>query len=309
MTASDEITQKISLTLLNGTGYVFNVDDYMTLRQRHRIVGALVGTCNMRGWSANDCTLPVELTPHETRFLVERGIAQLVSKQQTLLCVPEASELVQYHERLEAGFAAQSKSLKAEKLREAERNMDKILSGKRKKLLKEGISGADIKLDAAQVLQEIADNFVFDRKNAQLEIDYAHTQPHAYTIVEPPSIENSLKYKVFCDFWKRGYYVTAGDAFGADFLLYPGDPLQYHASHIVILLDTPIVEPLHLIAKVRLSVIVNKICVFAYFGSEKASGNDTDGTSASTESKVHYQTVQWEGNRDKQVQAGTSKKS
>uniref|UniRef100_A0A0K8W0B3 tRNA-splicing endonuclease subunit Sen34 n=1 Tax=Bactrocera latifrons TaxID=174628 RepID=A0A0K8W0B3_BACLA len=285
--------KKINLTLINGTGYVFNVDDYIALRQKHRIVGALVGTCNMRGWSANYCTLPLELTPYETRFLVERAIAQLVSKHESLLRVPVAKELTEYQESLDAGFAAQAETLKTEKLHETERNMSKILEGKRKKLLKEGVPEAEIVLDASKILQETADNFVFQRKNAQLEITCAHRQAHTFKIFEPPAIDNALKYKVFCDFWTRGYYVTAGDAFGADFLLYPGDPLQYHASHIVILLDTPIIQPLDLIAKVRLSVIVNKICIFAYFGKDEV------GTDTHVEREVHYQTVQWEGNREK----------
>jgi len=60
------------LTLLNGTGFVFNVDgklynylrkqfytnstfisDYMELRSKHRIMGAPVGTANTKGWSPN----------------------------------------------------------------------------------------------------------------------------------------------------------------------------------------------------------------------------------------------------------------
>ncbi|CAD7005419.1 unnamed protein product [Ceratitis capitata] len=273
------MNEKLNLTLINGTGYVFKVEDYMTLRRKHRIVGALVGTCNVRGWSANDC--------------MERGIAQLVSKRDSLLRVPDEKELAEYHKNLEVSFSAQSETLKAEKLRETERNMSKILAGKRKKLLREGVSDAAIELDASKILQETADNFVFDRKNVQLEIACSHDQPHAFKIVDTPPIQSPLKYKVFCDFWSRGHYVTAGDAFGADFLLYPGDPLQYHASHIVILLDSPIVQPLDLIAKVRLSVIVNKICIFAYFVEGEEKGEDN------AEREVHYQTVQWEGNRDR----------
>lgn len=90
---------------------------------------------------------------------------------------------------------------------------------------------------------------------------------------------SSLKYRVFHDLWKRGKFVTCGDAFGADFLVYPGDPLLYHASHIVIIQPTSVIRPLELIAKVRLSVIVNKNCVFAY---EESTGNT-----------IGYQTVAW----------------
>ncbi|VDN10184.1 unnamed protein product [Dibothriocephalus latus] len=46
--------------------------------------------------------------------------------------------------------------------------------------------------------------------------------------------ETILKCRVFADLWSKGFCVT-GSAMkmGGDFLLYPGDPLFYHASHIV----------------------------------------------------------------------------
>lgn len=97
---------------------------------------------------------------------------------------------------------------------------------------------------------------------------------------EPVFDANSLKYRVFRDLWKRGKFITPGDAFGADFLVYPGDPLLYHASHIVIIQRTPAVRPLELISKVRLSVIVNKSCVFAYEGTGEAR-------------EIAYQTISW----------------
>ena len=39
---------------------------------------------------------------------------------------------------------------------------------------------------------------------------------------------------VFHDLWKKGWYITSGAKFGADFLLYPGDPSQYHATCLVL---------------------------------------------------------------------------
>lgn len=109
-----------------------------------------------------------------------------------------------------------------------------------------------------------------------------------------PLADVSLKYLVFRDFWLKGKYVTCGDAFGADFLIYPGDPLLYHASHIVILMESSKIKPLDLVAKVRLSVIVNKHCVFAYLDEDEAVQG------AGSEPKIVYQTVLWEGNRDKE---------
>lgn len=104
----------------------------------------------------------------------------------------------------------------------------------------------------------------------------------AQLCTEPVYDTNSLKYRVFHDLWKRGKFITPGDAFGADFLVYPGDPLLYHASHIVIIQSKPAIRPLELISKVRLSVIVNKSCVLAY---ETAGGEGGK--------EIAYQTVGW----------------
>ncbi|VDK20021.1 unnamed protein product [Taenia asiatica] len=48
--------------------------------------------------------------------------------------------------------------------------------------------------------------------------------------------ENALvRCKVFDDLWSRGFYITcSASKMGGDFLVYQGDPLFYHASHIVI---------------------------------------------------------------------------
>uniref|UniRef100_A0A1A9WD65 tRNA-splicing endonuclease subunit Sen34 n=1 Tax=Glossina brevipalpis TaxID=37001 RepID=A0A1A9WD65_9MUSC len=284
---------KIILTLLNGTGYIFEIKDYMFLRRYHHIVGALVGSCSARGWSPNEQTLPVELTLLETQLLVEEGIAVLVSKATALLKTLTAVDLQQYNDALNKRLTEQAETLKIEKLKHSEMNLDKIINGKRRKLLQKGIPEAEIHLNPQQVLEEIADSITFDTKNSLLEICGAHPDKHIACIVRLPSIEkHSLKYLVFRDFWLRGKFVTCGDTFGADFLIYPCDPLLYHASHIVILLDHCKVKPLDLITKVRLSVTVNKHCVFAYLNDDNVEEEDYP--------KVCYQTVYWEGNQDRE---------
>ncbi|XP_017109479.2 tRNA-splicing endonuclease subunit Sen34 [Drosophila bipectinata] len=268
------------LTLLNGTGYVFNVDDYMELRTKHRIMGAPVGTANTKGWSPNQSNLPVELTKFETQLVLDEHIAKLVDKSEALKVAPTPDEAVEWKAQFDSRIAGQSETLKAEKLRETERYMDKILAGKRNKLVKQGQLDKAAALRSEDVLNEMAQNFKFDPQNALVEVPCEHLCRHSGKIISHPLVDtSSLKYRIFKDLWKRGKFVTSGDAFGADFLVYPGDPLIYHASHIVIIQETPIIKPLDLVAKVRLSVIVNKSCVFAYEGDDGAG--------------IHYQTVTW----------------
>lgn len=93
-----------------------------------------------------------------------------------------------------------------------------------------------------------------------------------------------IKYRIFCDLWERGKWITSGETFGGDFLIYPGEPLYFHASHIVHVLNaanstkTPVNS---LVTKGRMSIVVNKFCVLAYESSDTK--------------EIKYQTVQWQG--------------
>lgn len=38
----------------------------------------------------------------------------------------------------------------------------------------------------------------------------------------PDTLHEKLRYETFKDLWERGYYITNGEKFGGDFLVYPG---------------------------------------------------------------------------------------
>lgn len=42
---------------------------------------------------------------------------------------------------------------------------------------------------------------------------------------------HELRYSIYRDLWERGFLSAAGK-FGGDFLVYPGDPLRFHAHYI-----------------------------------------------------------------------------
>lgn len=129
----------------------------MELRMKYRIMGALVGTANSKGWSSSEAgrnsnlvieihsydiynisALPLELTKCETQLLIDEGLAILVSKTASLTKSPSLDILQNNQQELTSRLEAQADVLKAEKIRETERHVDKILSGKRNKLVKQG---------------------------------------------------------------------------------------------------------------------------------------------------------------------------
>lgn len=105
--------------------------------------------------------------------------------------------------------------------------------------------------------------------------------------IEDFPIKNDKKSKIFQDLWKKGFYITTGDSFGSDFLAYPGDPMYFHASQVVHIVDS--LEQFdfkHLISCARLSVAVNKKCVFAYVTADDS---------------VVYQTLCWDNPKLRQL--------
>lgn len=81
----------------------------------------------------------------------------------------------------------------------------------------------------------------------------------------PSTDEQRCRYLVFKDLHKRGFSITAGSKFGADFLLYPGDPTQFHAQFCVRIMrdDEPLV-PCYLSAACRGSFQARKHLLYAF---------------------------------------------
>lgn len=109
----------------------------------------------------------------------------------------------------------------------------------------------------------------------------------ASTAVTGIEVKDARKFKVFADLYTKGFFITTGDSFGCDFLTYPGDPMYFHASQIVNIIDQyQQFDIKFLVSCARLSVSVKKKCVFAYI-------NDDD--------TVTYQTLQWDNPKLKQL--------
>lgn len=79
---------------------------------------------------------------------------------------------------------------------------------------------------------------------------------------------------------QRGYYVSPGAKFGGTFLVYPGEPLRFHAEMIVNVVEPEAaLWPLDIVATGRMGVTVKKKTVYASL---------VEGT-------VQYVSVGWQG--------------
>lgn len=144
------------------------------------------------------------------------------------------------------------------------------------------ISFLEIVITPEQVLKDEEKRLLqsFSKNNIPVQIPTEHHFKIPASTVLDVSISDVKKYKVFYDLWKKGYYISNGESFGCDFLAYPGDPLYYHASLIVHVVEKQKrYDTSFLISTARLSVTVHKKCTFAYV--------DTDET-------ICYETLEWD---------------
>lgn len=121
-------------------------------------------------------------------------------------------------------------------------------------------------------------------------ISITHSQlslgPHWSCIETPkdlPHHEGRQKAKclVFMDLWDKGYYMTSGEKFGGDFLVYPGDPIRFHSHYIAVCVDfNEDLSPYYIVSKGRLGTNVKKTILLC---------------SVTQSGKIIYQSLNWCG--------------
>lgn len=93
------------------------------------------------------------------------------------------------------------------------------------------------------------------------------------------ALGNTCKYNAFKYMWNQGFYLTCGAKFGADFLVYPGKPAEYHSQFILVCSEASDrrLSFLELVTYSRMATSVKKTFVLASF-LNKEPYLDTHGT-------------------------------
>nr|XP_021181616.2 tRNA-splicing endonuclease subunit Sen34 [Helicoverpa armigera] len=278
----------ISLYVDNGIAYVWNSEDWFILRANHRICGSLIGSIPSFPRQNDFLGLPMALTSEEAALLVEKGVCELFELP-NLTTKPTEEEKQRIKDLEQNVLAEQTEALKKRKIEQLSQKIDIIIAGKRQKLLSKGVT--DIQLDKQTLLQEEISKLP--------KLAPAHVLTHLPTehyiatekkivnidVLHPSVVEGkgAIKYKIFKNLWEKHYHITNGSKFGCDYLLYPGDPVRFHATYMVrcIYDHTATISPAQLVAFGRLSVAVNKLAVLAFYNCH---------------GKLEYQTLQWHDN-------------
>ncbi|KAM3921095.1 tRNA-splicing endonuclease subunit Sen34 isoform 2-T2 [Leptodactylus fuscus] len=241
---------RILIHLQQGKALVWRAEDARKIREEHGLVGNLVGALVRKPRQNTRLGLPLQLLLEEARLLVEIGAARLlhhcVAEQESSMCEDEA----------DASTAVDEKEAYAQFLHHSYEEQWKLALQEKKRIL-EGLSGRiakdRCKRKRQRVEQEgpikellnLEQTFSYPKEAMMVQIPTARLRPDNVEEVDiqessewpyPGQKNHEARYRVFRDLWQKGYYITSGGKFGGDFLVYPGDPMRFHAHYIAICL-------------------------------------------------------------------------
>ncbi|XP_063709997.1 tRNA-splicing endonuclease subunit Sen34 [Culicoides brevitarsis] len=269
--------EPIKLTFIRGRVFCFNGEDYFKIRYEHRVIGSLIGPGIGNLGNRDYKSLPATFTDVEAQFLVDKKFVVIVEKD--LKSPPDEETKKKFHEDFQRQ-ASEMKSFENDKAMTIfKENVQKIYEGQAKSSLRKRQKNEEFKKKSIEELISDHETKLANAplRNRLVHVPTSHPFPVSETLKERIQVKNEFKLKVYHDLWERGHTITCGETFSGDFLCYPGDPLHFHASHIVTIVDRELSEP-EMVVHGRTSVSVKKGCLLAY--------PENDG-------KIKYRTLKW----------------
>ncbi|CAL4231997.1 unnamed protein product, partial [Meganyctiphanes norvegica] len=274
--ANQECDDQVELIITNGQVHIWNVKDAEIIRRKYRIVGTLVGSLPRQANQYTMLGLPLRLLEEEVTLLLQKKYACLVNYEEMSI-EPSMRIKEKFKEFRQNNYEEQVASAAYDRRRDIEMYANKILEGRRKKLLKMENSDAAIKnLTREKVIEDECKKL--QKLPEQMQVIQSFIEHPFVSSLYPIEIEwrypstahEELRYQVFSDMWHEGYFITTGAKFGGDFLVYAGDPLLFHASFIVKCVpDIKKVDVSDIVTCTRIGTATKKTLVLAELDSEK----------------------------------------
>jgi len=265
---TDSVSQQPSTCL--PYGLVWNVEECFSLRQDSRIVGAFIGTLSKAPHTGSLNGIPMLLSSEEIDLLLSLNKISLFQFKDPNCFSEDYINKFKLHQ--EMSYQNQVEVCKAERKNEIIQNGDKIVKGKLKKLKEDDneiqVVDRDSILDAeiAKIPSLPRHLSLLQTFQAQPWMDYDFYQVNDWKYQG-----KEIKRVVFKDLWQKGFYLTDGGKFGGDYLVYPGDPMQFHAKYVVICFEDPIssMDEKDLVARSRLGTSVKKTVLLATYQDDE----------------------------------------
>ncbi|XP_005462790.1 tRNA-splicing endonuclease subunit Sen34 isoform X1 [Oreochromis niloticus] len=226
----EEAAPAVGVSLCDSAPLVWRMQDLRAVRARG-LVGVLLGSLPRTPRQNGRLGRPLLLLPEEEGLLMERRAAAALPDR----CQQDGggAELRQQYEEEEQRSFEEQSVLALEDRKSA---LLRAMTG-----AESGAASADEALQRR--LQALDQNFTFPQSAMAVQLSTARAglsycpearaflQAYGPTGAEPRC---DIRYQVFRDLRGRGFYLTSAGKFGGDFLVYPGDPLRFHAHFIAV---------------------------------------------------------------------------
>nr|GAT43986.1 predicted protein [Mycena chlorophos] len=297
-------TLRIPLRVANKKAYVWDVQDIAALRSQHRICGLFSGTLPHLSQQNVFLGVPMVLMPEEVVLLVENDAVVLVDDPNAHI-QPSLEQLQRWGSEDKESAVLQIAQA-ASTTKEAPPLTEEAARKRKERELKKA---AKAKAAAAAVADDLlAPEPEPENTPSASQIDAQYTvlipasassfewyDPSAcgYTTLDaakaagiwdyPSDLHERAKCGVFRGLWEQGMFLGIGIKFGGDYLVYPGDPLRYHAHFSATVLDSPTaaLTPMEIVAHGRLGTVTKKAHLLCGWDDEKKQAS--------------YLTIEWAG--------------
>nr|XP_020654525.1 tRNA-splicing endonuclease subunit Sen34 [Pogona vitticeps]XP_020654526.1 tRNA-splicing endonuclease subunit Sen34 [Pogona vitticeps] len=283
----------IKIHILEGKALVWNYAEARRIREEHHIVGMLVGALARKPRQNVRLGLPLQLLPEEARLLVEKGFATLRKNPVSEPCGDDAGQdisalqdVAAYQKEQEESYQEQLRLAAEQRKTMLDAFAERIAQGRAKKRHEKG--GDE---NPPAKLADLEPSFVLPQESMMVQLPTERVHPGREEEVDwrVPSEDwpyagqpdHEMRYCIFRNLWEQGFYITSGSKFGGDFLVYPGDPMRFHAHYIALCVskDTPLALS-DIISMGRLGTNVKKTVLLCSV--------DQDGAAV-------YTSLQWSG--------------
>lgn len=259
------MTELVRITKIGGRYLVFEVKDVASLRRDHCICAVLVGTTPQNPTQNLFSGLPLELLPEEAKLLVDKGVAHVVDEAKSHLTHLTSMDPTAKHAYLQSLRTRRQNISRVLDEEDAIRKAEGAkMRGKQKS--KRIPARADSPAVVEEVQLPLSPP---PEKQDEASVLPAATANHEESLFSPPlpqqrkggttsssttlvatnrhltattsadmlsdpkactvPVEAPRSYPFYKHLNSRGYYITPGIRFGADYSVYPGDPFRYHA--------------------------------------------------------------------------------
>ncbi|XP_073786155.1 tRNA-splicing endonuclease subunit Sen34 isoform X2 [Danio rerio] len=224
----------IDISFCGSTPMLWKVSDMKKCRSEG-VIGALVGSLARQPRQNVRLGRPLELRPEEALLLLEKEKSTAAVRLDTQDCEDEEahSEAVRLYEAgLESSYQEQCVLALEDKKKTLNRVMNEKENGT------EG-SGSAVR----ERLEALDQSFSFPWSAMAVQLctarsGFSHCPEersfHSTDCPMPRDEHLNTRFSVYRDLRNKGYYLTSAGKFGGDFLVYPGDPLRFHAHYIAL---------------------------------------------------------------------------